>query len=753
MNKPLRQPGYSGYERNKSHGYSHGYPYGYAYGAREEDARLSLRNAWLLIRERKWYVLTTFLVTVLLVAVFTFRSTPIYRARATVQVLRHGPHILRVADVTDDTIAGDVDFNTQINIFDSVTVIQSVVNRLSPEELKQLIDPYTNHSGETPSPATVIYAHRQIEPQRFTLIAAIEFEHPNPKIAARIANLIAEEYIAYNSRIRIEETLKAVDELKDRADQQRKHVDEIANALQAFRQRGNLISLVQSKDIVTEKLKALNIMATQTSAHLHEAEARWNQVQDWISSGKPLSELSFIESDPTVSHLIQEITKQKLTLADLRQYYKDKHPKLIEATNSVAQAEKELKVAVAAAAESIKGEYENARQIDDAARRALSEQETKSLDMDKSAVEYENLERDFRVNDQLLESMITRMRETSVTSSIETENARVLDPASAPPRPISPKIALDLAAGILTGILLGIGVAFLIAKIEDRVKTAFDVEEYVGFPLLGVIPRVERMDPADKAQVVSNGANPILVEAFLSLYSTLRVNDNSRNARLIAVTSTLPGEGKSFVATNLALTFASQGQRTAIVDCDLRKPNIQRSFRLRLTKGVIDWCLNGAPFDEIVVKDVFPNLDVITSGGRSSNPVNLINSKEFETLLAELAKRYDRVVFDTPPLGAVSDAMNLIPMMDGAIYTIQFNRVMRKAAQRSAQRLAAGNLTVFGAVLNDVTAGSSTEYYVDYNDKRVNEYHDSKAAKTAPKREQASVKAGSNPAGAAARIS
>jgi capsular exopolysaccharide synthesis family protein len=740
MKTSLRQSGNSGRVRDEFHDFD------------EEDPGANLRNAWLLVRERKWYILTVFLVTVLITAVYTFLSTPIYEAHATVQVLRHGPRIMRVADVTDDTIASDADFNTQINILDSATVIQNVVNRMSPEELKQLTDPYSKGSGETPpSPAAVIFAHRRIAPQRLSLITSIVFQHPNPKIAARVANLIAGEYIAYNSRIRIEEALKVVDELKDRADQQRKHVDEIANALQSFRQRGNLISLVQSKDIVTEKLKALNMMATQTNARLHDAEVRWNQVREWTKSGKPLTELSFIASDIKVSHLLQEITTQKLALADLRQYYKDKHPKLIEAVNAVAQAEREMKVTLDAAAESIKADYENALQTDAEARKALAEQEGRSLDMDKSAVEYENLERDFRVNDQLLESMIARMRETSVTSSMETENARVLDSASEPQIPISPKKIFNLVAGAFAGILLGIGVAYLIAMIEDRVKTTFDVEEYVGFPLLGVVPRVKRMEPADKAQIVSNGADPIITEAFLSLYSTMRVKDNSRNARLIGVTSTLPGEGKSFIATNLALTFAAQGQRTAIVDCDLRKPNVQRSFRLRMAKGVIDYCVNGAPFEDIVVKDVYPNLDVITSGGRATNPIHLINSKEFESLVTELSKRYDRVVFDTPPLAAVADALNILPLMDGAIYAIQFNRVMRKAAQRSARRLASGKISVFGAVLNDVKAGGSTDYYVDYNDKRVNEYYAHKAT-TAGAQRQAAVKMESTTAAVATTL-
>jgi capsular exopolysaccharide synthesis family protein len=681
-----------------------------------------LRNSWLLVLERKWYSLTVFLLTVLAAAVYTFMSTPIYEGSATVQVLKHGPQVMRVADVVESSVTSDTDYNTQVKVLQSVAIVQNVVNRLTPEELKQLTDPYKSRSGEPVSAVEIVYKNRNILPQRLSLITVITYRHPNPKMAARVANLIASEYITYNSRLRIEESLKAVDELKDRADQQRKRVDEIANALQAFRQRGNLISLMQSKDIVTEKLKALNMLTTQTNSRLKEAEVRWNQVQDWTKAGKDLSELPFIASQTKVSQLILQATTQKVALSQMQERYKAKHPRLIEAVNGLAQTELELRTALEMAAASIKSEYENALQNDEGARRALADQETKSLDLDKSAVEYENLNREFRVNDQLLESMMTRMRETSVTSSIDMESARIIDRANEPTRPISPKVGFNLALGVMGGIFFGFSFAFIVATIDDRVKTTFDVESLIGLPLLGVIPRVERMEQPDKAQIVSNGADRTIVEAFLSLYSTLRVNDESRGAKLLLVTSTLPGEGKSFIATNLAQTFAAQGQRTIIVDCDLRKPNVQQSFRLQPGKGVISYCLHGAKLDEIIVRNVHPNLDVITVGGRAKNPIQLLNSKEFETLITELGKRYDRVIFDTPPLGAVSDALNILSLMDGAIYAIRYNYVKRGMAQVCARRLLSANIPVFGAVMNDMSAGVAGDYYSE-NSKLFKDYY------------------------------
>ncbi len=695
-------------------------------GAGQEDG-LGVRNYMLMILEQKWYALAAFLAVVIGAILYTFLSTPLYQSYALVQVLKHSPQIMRVEDVVESSVTTDTDFNTQIKILESLSMIQGVVSRLTTEETTALLDPFRKRGKEPPTPIRVIQIGRKISPLRLSLMIQIQFRHPNAKIAARISNLFTEEYIAYNSRVRVEESLKAVDELKLRADQQRKRVDELANALQAFRQRGNLISLVQSKDIVTERLKALNLMATQTNANLKNAEVRLNQVQEWIREKRDVAELPFVASLPKVGQLLQQISSQRIVIAQLRDRYKDQHPRLIEAANTLRQAETELQAALKTTAASIKAEYENAVQTNAEASKALAEQESKSLELDKSSVEYENLTREFRVNEQLLESMLTRMRETAVSSTIEAESARIVDRAVEASAPVSPSVLLNIAIGVLAGILAGVGLAYIITLIDDRVKKPFDVEAIVGLPLLGVIPKVSRLDQPEKAQIVSNGADKMIVEAFLSLYSTLRVSEESRNAKLVLVTSTLPGEGKSFITTNLALTFASQGQRTIIVDCDLRKPNVHRSFRLSLEKGLVDYCSRELALPDAIVKNVYPNLDVMVAGGRAKNPTRIFNSAEFETLIEELSKKYDRVIFDTPPIGAVSDVLNILPLMDGAIYAIHHNHVRRRAARSAVRRLAAANIPIFGAVLNGMDLNMTNDYHGEYHNKSYKEYYEAVA--------------------------
>ena len=560
-------------------------------------------------------------------------------------------------------------------------------------------------------------------PVRLSLVLQVQYTHPEKFIAAKVANLFIDEYISYNSRLRIEDSMKAVDDLKERAEQQKKKVEELAINLQAYREKNKLVSLDQRKDIVTEKLKALNAYVTQTTSRLNEAEIRWNQVQERKATPARLLDLPFISNQQLIGQMVQQIAAQKIVIAQLKEHYRDKHPKMIEAMNSLAQTEKELTRAIDSTAATVEADFQTAKRNDNEARANLARQETESFELDRFAVEYSNLERDLGINEHLLDNILARMRETSMSSTIETQSARVVDRAAPALKPASPNIPLNLALGFLGGLALGTAFAFFVAYVDDRVKSSFDIESVVGLPLIGIIPEIKRMEQPEKAQIVINNQDKQVVESFLTLHSSLRLKDESKRAQSILVTSTIPGEGKTFTTTNLALTFAAHGEKVAVVDCDLRKPNIHKSFRLENLKGVIDVCAGTQTLDQVIVKGVHPNLDVIPAGGRAKNPTQILNSKNFELMLSDLRKRYDRVFIDTPPLAAVSDALIILPLVDGSLFTIFFNRVRRKAAQFSARKLLEVNVPCFGAVLNGLNLAVSGYYYAQYYDKSYKDYY------------------------------
>jgi capsular exopolysaccharide synthesis family protein len=705
-------PGYRGYA---------GYGYGYEYGS--TVAQRSFQQYLLTLRERFWYIVAVFLLVFSSVLVYTLTRQKLFQSAVTAQIFRRGPVVMQVQGVMDNDVSSAEDLNTQVKILESASIVQKVAARLAGSDLERMLAPYRRPDGRAPGVQGIIAAGRKILPQRSSLIVNVQFQHPDPAVAAQVANLIADEYIAYNEKVRTDESLKAVEDLRDRAEEQRKKVDQLAVDLQAYRERNNLVSLDQRKDINTEKLKALNAYLTETSNRVADAEVRWEQIQQRRAKHQDLTDLPFIIGQSLIAQLTQQLAAQQIVIAQLRERYRDKHPKMIEAVNSLAQIRRELDRAVGAAAEVVQADYQTALNNNLAARQALVAQEADSLKLDRFAVDYDNLQRQYEVNVKLLEQILSRMSETSVSGTIETQSARIVDRAVPPRSPVFPDIPRNLGLGLVGGLVLGVAFAFFVAFVDDRVKSIFDIESVVGLPILGVVPHMKGQDFTEKATVVVNDVDRLVSEAFRSLYASLRLREESRSAKCLLVTSTLPGEGKSFIVSNLALAFAAHRERTLIIDGDLRRPAVHRIFGKENKRGLIDVVAGRLTFDEAVVHDVFPCLDVLPAGGRAHNPTQILNDPALERLVADLRTRYERIFFDTPPMAAVSDALMILPLTDGCLFMLCFNKVRRKTAQFCARKLLETTVPCFGAVLNNLNLAVSGYYYSQYYDKSYKDYY------------------------------
>jgi polysaccharide biosynthesis transport protein len=727
---PEREGG-SGYGYNYGGSGYAGYSavgYGYGDGGQGGGVQRTFQDYLLILRERIWYIVVVFLVVFSSSLVYTLSDTKIYQSSATVQIFRRDPTIMsNVQQVVDTEVRSAEDLNTQIKVIESSSLIRRVAERITGDDLRAFLAPYE----KTPATADITFVadklaqNRKVIPQRLTLVVVIAYQHPDRLVAAKVANLFAEAYLEHNAILRTSEGTKAVDELKTSLDQQRKAVEQLANNLQLYKEKNNMVSLDASKDIVSESLKAVNAEVTRAQLALNTAETQLNQIKQRRSTNGDLTELTFISSQPLISQLTQQVSAQKIELSSLRERYRDKYPAIIEAKNKLDQTEVQLKKAIDNACALVESNYQASKQNLDQAKAELAKREEKSLELGRLSLDYDNRVRDLRTQEQLLTALVTRQSETSMSSSFNTQNARIVDAAAPSPegKPISPNVPLNLGLGLVGGLGLGLAFAFFVAFIDDRVKSSFDIEGVVGLPLIGIIPQIKRMDQADKAQIVINNADRQVAEAFLTLHSSLRLKDESKNAKCILITSTIPGEGKSFTTTNLALTFAAHGEKVVVVDCDLRKPNIHKSFHVENLKGVIDICGGKASIDDVLVRNVQPNLDLVPAGGRAKNPTQILNSKGFEIMLSELRKKYDRVFIDTPPLAAVSDALIILPLVDGSIFTIYFNKVRRKAAQFSAKKLLEANVPNFGAVLNGLNLAVSGYYYAQYYDKSYKDYY------------------------------
>ncbi len=699
--------------------------YGYGNEGESNSVQRTFQDYLLIVRERIWYIVVVFLVVFSSALVYTLSKPKIYQSTATVQIFRRDPTIIPGQQVVDTDIRSAEDLNTQVKVLESGSIVQAVADRIVGDDLRAFLAPYDHGGAEKPSVITILTKNRHIIPQRLTLMVWIAYDHSDRMVAAKVANYFADAYIEYNTSLRASEGRKAVDDLKDTVANQQKLVERLSRELQDYKEKNKMVSLDQRKDIVSESLKAINLEVTKAGIALNAAENRRNQIQEVRARKGSLTELPFIATQPTIVELMKQLAAQHVVLEQLGGRYRAKFPKMIEAQNSYDQIQRELTKAVDSVCAQVESDYQAALQAYKQDQEELRRRTQESLEVDHAALEYDDKQRELRIQEAILTNITQRRTETSMSSNIATQNARIIDRAlpANENKPISPNVPLNLGLGVVGGLGLGLAFAFFVAFIDDRVKSSFDIEGVVGLPLIGIIPEIKKLEQVEKAQVVATNADRQVAEAFLTLHSSLRLKDESKNAKCILTTSTIPGEGKSFTTTNLALTFAAHGEKVIVIDCDLRKPNIHKSFRLENLKGVIDVCAGKSGLDDVVVRNVQPNLDVLPSGGRAKNPTQILNSKGFELMLSDLRKRYDRVFVDTPPLAAVSDALIILPLVDGSIFTIFFNKVRRKAAQFAAKRLLDSNVPNFGAVLNGLNLAVSGYYYAQYYDKSYKDYY------------------------------
>ena len=712
-------------------GSNYGYGGGYGDGGGGAGPQRSFKDYLLMFRERIWYLIVTLFIIFSGSILYTFNKTKVYTAVSQVQLFRDDASALGAigqgTEMEQNQILSAEDLNTQISVMESLSIIKGVEQRLQDELRLRFMAPYEDTlslSGPL-TPLEILAKNRRIVPRRMSLMVNFAFSHPDPIVAAEVSNLFAKEFIDYNLKLNIDGSMKAVEDLRIRADQQKDRVEELELKLAEYREQNNAVSLQSDENIAAAQLARLNEIELTNKNIYDNFQTKWDQIETYRLEGRELWELPFIAEQPRVANLLQQVSGTRISISSLSKRYRDKHPAMIQLLQTLQEGELELELAVQNSVDKIYAGYSESKSNFDVASLRLAEKEKELIELGKTRIEFNSLLRDLEVQQSFFQALNQRMTTEKAQVNLKNPNARIVDEAF-PPRadqPSSPNVVLNLAAGFFGGIALGVGIIFAVAFLDDRVKSAFDIEGTIGLPMLGVIPRIKKLDTNTKAQAVASNVDRHVTETFRSIHSALKLSDQSKNAKIILTTSTVPGEGKSFVSSNLSLTFANHGEKTLLLDCDLRLPNVARSLQIENELGLLDYVEKEVSLEEVIVKEVYPNLDVLSTGGKSKNPTQVLNSAQFEAMFAVLRDRYDRIVVDSPPLAAVSDALNLLPLVDGIIYVIKFNTVKRKTAVLNVRRLWEANTPVYGAILNNITSTLSSYYYSNYTDKAYQDYY------------------------------
>jgi len=710
-----------------------------------EDGGIDLLELWRSITKRKWAILGLVLVVGMLAVAVAMSMTPIYRATAVVMFESGKAQVVSIEDVYAGSSGNQTYLATQLEIVRSREVALKTVTALKLWD-HPAFDPRLPASGPmatltssvkgwlgmadqpldsaqwTPEQlASAVVGRFQasvsVELLRNSQIARISFESSDPVLAARAANQLAQMFIENDLNARYEMTRKATNWLQERVTDLKDKVLQSERALQAFRERSGIISsqgATQSGS--SSQLEGLTTRLIDARLRRTDAETAYSQVRN-APKGADLSEIPAVMRAPGLAEAKRGQQEAERKFSEIAQRYGFEHPRHVAAKAELEASKASLKTQLDTTVASIKREFEAAQLVEREIERTLGQARSSVQTLNRSEFELGVLQREVESNREMYNMFMTRAKETKSTSDLQSPIARVVDPALAPSSPVKPQKSLIVLAAMLVALAVGVGASLLIDQLDKTLKTADDVERKLRVPLLTTLPLLNKTDArrATSARLFAEQPNSVFAEAIRTARSGVLLSALDEPHRMVVVTSSLPGEGKSTFAVNLALAHA-QTQNTLLIDGDMRRPSVAKSLDLTPTAvGLSNFVAGSKPLPDCVQHIEGTRLFVMPSGPLPPNPLELISSKRFKERMAELGAQFDMIIIDSPPVELVSDALMLSSMATGVIYVTKAMETATPMVARGLERVRRADGQVLGVVLNHFDFKRASKYYGDYS--------------------------------------
>ena len=716
--------GYGSYGSYGNYGAGNG-GYGYgnsgAYNRGGAGEGNPIHNYLLMLRERYWWVLLSTLVFLTLSLLNTYNTVPEYRATGRLRVFRLAPTINGGSSAADDNfkIVSNDDFFTAVEAMRSANIIEGVSKRLTADERKLVLAPYQGgniFSGPL-TDQEVFAKQRGINPQRQTLVINVDFTHPNRDLARQVARHFCDAIKKYSEDDRLMVTNPLIEKARIEIETLEDKVRRLYEQKNDLIKNQKLLSIAKDTNTLTTERSVLVKDREETRKQIDENEILVSVIASYEKEGRPLGDIPQIRADSDVAATQTAISASKIRVSQMIETYTDQHPKLVAEREALKQLDNQLKEAVSQAIKSRRSSLENAKARLEAILRNLFAKEEEFSKLQAANVELERVDKDIKASEEFLGRMKLSYEEAKLRSSTSgtSTSISILDQPSVSDKPINKNYYFNALVGVGSGLLFGVVLIVVIGTLDSRIKSAKDVEDSLGLPLIGTVPRVANVSGPDRALLARQDKDRIATEAVRSIYSALKVNPAVSKARVFLVTSTRPSEGKTFVATNLALIFAQHSERVLIIDADLRLPNVGPSLGFTGDGGLSKWFNGEMSIDEAIVHDVASGLDVLPVGLSCKNPTQVINNPKFLAMIDELRGRYDRIFIDSPPIGAVSDALHLLPKIDGVLYVVRYNTVNLRNATSCLARLREAQAPLLGVVLNAMSLRMASAYTDTYD--------------------------------------
>jgi polysaccharide biosynthesis transport protein len=678
-------------------------------GAEEGTSKFpDWREGLAILMERAWLGV---LVAIVVFLVFTFharRQTPYYRSTSVLLVEAQIPKILNYQDILAYNTRSLEYFNTHINALYSRNMMEQALDRSGLARRADFL-PNLKTKEEKIEAAHSLVTITPVEKSR---MIDITVEHPDPQTASDLANALANAYIQQDLDIRMNASMEAVEWLRERSEEYRQKLEKGLLQLQEYREQTGSVSLEEDQNIVIEKLKALNSALTQAQTERIQAETMWTSVKKQMEAKVPLSKIASLLNDLGVQAALQKLQEQQREVARLQQRYREQHPDLQQALELEQKLQKQFEQACGGAIYALKSHYEMLVDREHNLQTALQEQEQVSFELDRKLVRYNELKRNIEADQEIHQAVISRMKEASVSESLPTDIIRLVEEALPAKVPFRPRLGQAMVRGAAVGLILGIGAIFLFYYADHRFRRNEEVERLLGLSVLATIPLIADKSVQERGLVSHLRQTSEVAEAFRTLRASLLLKEEVRRATVLMVTSAGPGEGKSLIATNLAISLAQDGRRTLLVGADLRRPVLSRIFGTAEDSAGLAEVLKGeARWQDVLFRQDVKNLDVMLSGRVPSHPSELLGRKPLSEILQAARGVYEHIILDAPPILGVSDSLVLLPNADGVLFVVRYGVTHSMGASHAVLKIQEGGIPCMGCIMNGVNFNSVANYY------------------------------------------
>ena len=702
-------------------------------GGISDEGKLELLEYWHAVVKRKWAILAATLVAGIISTVIVGSLTPVYSSTVKVLIEQNKTRVLKIEEVYGVSNSRE-NFLTQAEIIKSTEVARRVASELrlwehpefdprqaSPgirDQIKGflgIVEPEVEWTEDKlrDHAAGMLSERITVVPVGYTNILSINVEAQDEKLVVQLANSVANAYINADRDARFKVTQQANAWLQERTQSLREALLASERALQDYREKHGLVNLSDSaQTMVGQQISEANSKLFEAKARRIEAEGAYEQVKA-IKDGDYLS-VPAVMRNPTVVAARQQESAAALKVAELQQRYGAEHVRMVQAQSELKAARESLSKQVQTVVAGMAREYESARATERALEAALNSARGAVQSVNRQEFQLTALQRDVAANKQIFDMFVSRAKETNEESDLQSAVGRVLDPAAIAVL-VKPKKAKLILLFIIAGMMLGVVVSVTLDKLDNTVKGIEDAEKRFQQPVLSALPELSAEDSGKSMTLFIEQPQSHLAEAIRTARTGVLLSNIDASSRVIVVTSSVPGEGKTTVCSNLALAHA-QTKRTLLIDADMRRPQVGKRLGLPPeARGLSSLVAGTARLEDCIHAITGSQLAVMPVGDIPPNPLELLLSQRFRETLAELASIYEVIIIDTPPVELVSDALVLSPMATGTIFVVRAMETPYPLARKGLVRIQRAGGKMLGVMLNHLDYTKARSYYGEYS--------------------------------------